>query len=268
MRFSAFAGTAIVPTLGRLVLGAAFLTAGYHKVFQSATYTADEAATLGEIGVTAEPIGGGGPDVRIVPASLDPQLGRLSPQDEDPPAEDEADAPAPEEETTEPPAEEPPAEDDAGATPPDPTDVQFPEDVGDLVLPADDMNYTAPAMHKVALIVHERGWKYPVWQGRVLAFTELIGGGLLLLGLFSRIWGLGLAIAMGTAFYLTSMPLVGDPGLFGLVTRHGEFNQVYAQLGLFVLAFGVFVTGAGPVSFDRLLFRRGSSHVESPDHVP
>ena len=31
---------------------------------------------------------------------------------------------------------------------------------------------------------------------------------------------------------------------------------MFAQLGLFVLAFGVFLTGAGPISLDRVLFRK------------
>jgi uncharacterized membrane protein YphA (DoxX/SURF4 family) len=31
---------------------------------------------------------------------------------------------------------------------------------------------------------------------------------------------------------------------------------MFAQLALFVLAFGVFLTGAGPISLDRALFRK------------
>jgi hypothetical protein len=74
--------------------------------------------------------------------------------------------------------------------------------------------------------------------------------------LFSRIWGFGLAIAMGVAFYLVSMQANGifrlDPRVFA--ENIPNFNAAYCQAGLFVLAFGVFLTGAGPLSLDRILF--------------
>jgi uncharacterized membrane protein YphA (DoxX/SURF4 family) len=100
----------------------------------------------------------------------------------------------------------------------------------------------------------------------LLAFTELVGGSLLLIGLFSRVWGVGLAIAMGMAFYLTTMQTYFDIGPLrvggGMGPLNGAigfdnfklFNTVFVQLGLFVLAFGVFLTGPGPLSFDRILF--------------
>lgn len=98
---------------------------------------------------------------------------------------------------------------------------------------------------------------YPIYQAYLAVAAELIGGALILLGLFSRLWGLALAGVMGAAFWLTSWPLLatGDPitALFNLPL--GDFNRLFCQAGLFVLAFGVFLTGPGAVSIDRAIFR-------------
>ena len=39
------------------------------------------------------------------------------------------------------------------------------------------------------------------------------------------------------------------------------FNTAFCQAGLFLLAFGIFLTGAGPLSLDRILFG-GSDEIE------
>jgi uncharacterized membrane protein YphA (DoxX/SURF4 family) len=64
---------------------------------------------------------------------------------------------------------------------------------------------------------------------------------------------------MGVAFYVTSLPDLLDvgnvfTGLFKLPLD--VFNGMFTQLALFVLAFGVFLTGAGPISLDRAVFRK------------
>ena len=120
--------------------------------------------------------------------------------------------------------------------------------------PIEPGTYTARPLHGITLMLDKAGWPAPVWMARLAAFTELVGGGLLFVGLFSRFWGLGLAIAMGVAFYLTSWNVLLDSHLFGL--KVPEFNRMFTQTGLFVLAFGVFLTGAGPISLDRALFRK------------
>jgi len=100
-------------------------------------------------------------------------------------------------------------------------------------------------------------------MARLAAFTELVGGGLLFVGLFSRFWGLGLAIAMGVAFYLTSWNLLLDSHLLNL--KVPDFNRMFTQTGLFLLAFGVFLTGAGPISLDRALFRKTADKDDDKD---
>jgi uncharacterized membrane protein YphA (DoxX/SURF4 family) len=51
MKFSHFAGIALVPLLARLVLFAAFLPQGYQKVFTEKTFDGDAARALAELGV-------------------------------------------------------------------------------------------------------------------------------------------------------------------------------------------------------------------------
>lgn len=118
-------------------------------------------------------------------------------------------------------------------------------------------------MHNVTLLVHGQGMAYPVYQAYLAVAAELVGGALILLGLFSRLWGLALAGVLAVAFWLTSWPILvaGDPGsvLFSLSIE--QFNRLFCQSGLFVLAFGVFLTGPGAVSIDRAIFRP----VEEPE---
>ena len=95
----------------------------------------------------------------------------------------------------------------------------------------------------------------PHWLAWAAAGTELLGGALILLGLVSRVWGLGLAITMGVAFYLTTLTPVLDYGALNLPLP--VFNQAFTQIGLFALAVGVAMTGAGALSLDRMLFRGG-----------
>lgn len=242
MSMKQVAGTAIIPTLARVVLCAAFVTQGYNKVFNDVDYTGDAAQRLIELDVIQpEPVTASIDGVTFHAASYQDE------QAEDPPADlvDPA--------TEDPPAADPPAE-DASSGDDDATMTADPEPEP-VVTP--DGVYRARAMYKVTLMVDGEGWPQPVWAGRVAAFTELIGGALLLLGVFSRVWGLGLAITMGVAFYLTSMTsYIDDPlGAASGINGYALFNQTFTQLGLFVLAFGIFLTGPGPLSIDRLLFR-------------
>ncbi len=230
MSFSTFAGTAIVPTLSRIVLCAAFLPTGWNKVMTETTFSGEDAQRLIQLGVIdAAPQARIGPNRFIVPASF---------QDE-PAGDDQAPA-----ESSEP---EQPAvtADEAAATPSEPG------------------TYTARPLHGITLRLDKAGWRAPVWMARLAAFTELVGGGLLFVGLFSRFWGLGLAIAMGVAFYLTSWNLLLDSHLLNL--KVPDFNRMFTQTGLFLLAFGVFLTGAGPISLDRALFRKTADKDDDKD---
>jgi putative oxidoreductase len=118
----------------------------------------------------------------------------------------------------------------------------------------------------ITLMCSEAGWPKPKYAAWLVALTEFVGGALLLVGFLSRVWGLGLAITMGCAFYLVAIGQLSvhasNPFLFA--ENIGSYQTVVTQLGLFVLAFGILLTGAGPVSLDRLLFgARGKKHLET-----
>jgi uncharacterized membrane protein YphA (DoxX/SURF4 family) len=238
MTFSTYAATALVPTLSRLVLCAAFIVAGGNKLFKTAEFTGDDARRLVELGVTpATPAAAPGARpvafVQEAPPPAPSQTRRPSPEtgslrDGLPqPPEDAIEAPN----TSEPGA-------DSSSTP--------------IVTGP----VSARALHHVTLLLDRAGLpEYQPHLAWTAALTEFIGGALLLIGLFSRIWGLGLALAMGVAFYLVSLPaIVQTPNPFTFGENIMAFSTLFNQLGLFVLAFGVFVTGPGPLSLDRALF--------------
>jgi uncharacterized membrane protein YphA (DoxX/SURF4 family) len=249
MTFSHYAGTAIIPTLARLVLAAAFVSTGWNKVFEKAEFTAEEATRLKQLGVEAEPVQpvarffdadpgepAGGARILLTSLQQDPTVSAPPVPTEPDPAEMPP---------TSPPAMPQDQDQDAATQPPPTTTAPLPAGT-----------YRAAGMHHVTLLLEANNFPQPLWMARLAAFTELFGGAMLLIGLFSRLWGLGLTIAMGVAFYLVSMKVNGifrmDPRDFALNIEH--FNTAYCQAGLFVLAFGVFLTGAGPLSIDRILF--------------
>ncbi len=254
--FSQFAATVIVPTLARLVLCAAFLSVGANKVFKEHTFDHEQAQRLHELGVPLTPVDltpMGQRDARS-PVRL-ASFGVMN--------DDERRGGAPSDRPTRPapgatpvPADEP--VDLPNDRDPEPGTVEPEPTAAAPLVPGD---YRAASMHNITLLVDSAGWPYPVWMARIAAFTELVGGALLLVGLFSRIWGLGMAIAMGVAFYLVSMGVnqvhTMDP--FTFAENIGAFNTLYSQAGLFVLAFGIFLTGPGPLSMDRALFATGRS---------
>ncbi|MCA9297371.1 MAG: DoxX family membrane protein, partial [Phycisphaerales bacterium] len=302
------AGTALVPTLSRIVLGLAFTFAGYQKVMVDQTFTASEAATLQTYDVTMTPktADASTEDTASAAASTITRASlRLVMQDADPPVQgDTSDStgvkdpgPYPELPSETPPvkpaasetptateAGQTPTKDvekpgtsnaptapvvtppSAGTTPPDATGTAAETPATPIALDP-DAEYTARGLHKITLMCDSLGWKYADKLAWAAALTELIGGGLLLLGLFSRLCALGLASTMGVAFYMTSWGILTDGGGFRLfdaaISEH--FAMIYLQLAFFVMSFGIIFTGPGPLSLDRILFGRSSSSKEDLD---
>lgn len=249
LRFNQFTGTNIVPLLARLILCAAFLTMGWNKVMNTQVFTGEDARILLELDVAE---GDHAATAVVEPASLQGRSLREDIAERN--REEAASQDAAESEEDEDAAAEPPPTGDESEIEPE----EF--------LPPDVESLTAEAkkLHSVTVLLYKKDWRTidPAKMAWVAALTELFGGALLLVGLFARVWGLGLAIAMAVAFYLTSLPLVLEQGVFGLTSMndsYAAYNRVYTQLGLFSLAFGVFLTGAGAISLDRLLFRPAQS---------
>lgn len=252
MTFSEYAGTSIVPTLSRLVLALVFVTAGYNKVFRTADYDAEQATILKNMGVTVTPA----PAVTMA----DPSLNMAGVNDGDgasvmPVAYR--------------PPQNPPTTSPATTT----TTTTHPVITNSLAPGI----YRAPAMYQVGLMIHGQKWQIqPVhekWLTWAAAYTELIGGVMILVGLLSRFWGLGLSIVMCMAFYMTSLqpPMevhrhIRDFFTWCLDPMHGA--TLFVQLSMFVLAFGVVLTGPGPLSIDRLFFGGARRPMNPPPPPP
>ncbi|MHC5023646.1 MAG: DoxX family protein [Planctomycetota bacterium] len=245
MKFSTFSGTALIPTLARVVLCGAFITAGWNKCFKTADFDEAKALRLQALGVTVwRP-----PTQPTVRANDVPGFQLASFRQDEDPAQDDPDAGAPPPEDPAPTDPAPPPAEDLDAAP---------STSPPVVTPGSGAMYRARAVHGVTWMVDSRGLPYPVVLGWAAGLTELFGGALLVVGLFSRIWGLGLAITMGVAFYMTSMEPLMDGRVLALASGEGipAFNAMFCQLGLLVLSLCILFTGPGPLSLDHRIFRR------------
>ncbi|HMN94868.1 MAG TPA: DoxX family protein [Phycisphaerales bacterium] len=270
MRASQFLGLQVMPFFARALLAAIFIPMGWNKFFTIDEFHGDDAARLRQIGVGGGANEGGersgGPGLTsatIAPGGWSllataPPGGagaatapRRAPADEDA-AADDVPAPPP---VRAAPGTSPPTDAEAPATPPAATPA--PEVV---VAPA-PASLEARRLHHITLLIDRYGFRSPSVWAHLAAATELVGGALLLIGLFSRIWGLGLAATMAVAFWTTSYPAIAalppTTALFDLAQPpYDTINRIAAQLGLGLLALLVAFAGPGGLSLDRLLFRR------------
>ena len=105
---------------------------------------------------------------------------------------------------------------------------------------------------KVALAADAAGLPAPRLSAWLVAIAELVGGALLLPGVFTRLWALGLVAVMGGAIWMTSLSaLRANPWLHDMPVD--SYLKLTAQVSLGVLALGVMLTGAGGASVDRLI---------------
>ena len=86
----------------------------------------------------------------------------------------------------------------------------------------------------------------PAWCAYLVTYTELLGGFLLMIGLLTRVWALGLTIDMSVAI----AKIHWKNGLTG----QGGYQF---PIALATLAFALIFFGAGPISLDAVLFGRG-----------
>ncbi|MCH8822375.1 MAG: DoxX family protein [Planctomycetes bacterium] len=241
MSFSNTAGTSIIPTLSRIVLCAAFLPAGYYMLFgEEVEFSGIRADRLIELGVIDAPA-----QARI---STKPSIILTSWQE----AEED------------PVATQPPDTEEPSATEEDVDIDEAAEASSDTETPSTTGTFKARPVHNLTLRLDDAGLPAPNWLAILAAWTELVGGALILVGFLSRLWGLALTIAMGAAFYLITWPNLTSGGFFSVLFGGDTdlLHTMFRQLGLFVLAFGVFMTGAGPLSLDRALFKKSSQDDE------
>jgi putative oxidoreductase len=111
-------------------------------------------------------------------------------------------------------------------------------------------------LDKVASFFAELGIPAPQAQAALVAWTELVGGALLVVGLASRLASLPLAITMGVAI---------------ATAKAGEIQNVSDLLGLvewtyLVLLAWIAFAGPGRYSLDRLVARRLHAREEAHGH--
>ena len=259
MTFSQSAASNFVPFLARLVLGAVFIWAGYQKVFTYHDFTGEDAATLREMNIsdagstntmfnaaafrhasfTQDPAGGGsGESIQDENDDVIEQIRRGGDALQDA-GDDAIDQVQDDIED---------ATDDEPAT----VDVQEP---GDATVAIHQRKLYRMAS-TVKPMAEDLGLgEYTGTLCWAAALTEFVGGVLIFIGLFARLWGLALAVVMLVAFYLTTWPSIANNGLIGHLENMQAASTGFLQMSLFVLAFGVFLTGAGALSLDRFLFK-------------
>ncbi|MFO0784618.1 MAG: DoxX family membrane protein [Phycisphaerales bacterium] len=250
---SQFAAANILPFLARVVLFLAFMPQGWNNLMAMREYTGPEAQRLRELGVR------GVTDEE--PASTDVSLGAVRgewPQDAPRPT-------PPNDPPRGPMANDPPRgskpSDAAPVTPPQQPAATpaTPPSTGPLPAPrAERLSPLAPLkerkLYAMALIADGAHLPFPTEIAWAVAAVQLVGGACILLGMFSRVWALLIAVILAWLFVTVTRYSVTGVWFFGMSAS--DINLVFAQMGLFVMALMVFLVGPGAFSMDRALFRR------------
>lgn len=100
--------------------------------------------------------------------------------------------------------------------------------------------------------------RYMAWA---VMLTELAAGGFILIGFLTRIWGLALAVVMGTALYMTAIgpAILSGNNHLGFLPNFEPFDnsawsQPLWQFALLIIGLAIMFAGAGAASIDRMLF--------------
>lgn len=255
-------GSSIAPIFLRLSLGIVFVWAGLGKITQDMPVQGDAAAVLANMGVISP---ASKPAAMSDTSTMPVLMGLAGPQDT-------PKAPAPKEPAPkEPPATTPPAS--PTAVPVKYTAADFPQPVvvkqlhgltimlaNATVVPTDEKG-VATKMRLIPQPLGARPW--PVVLAWCAAITELVGGAMLLVGLFARFWGLGIATVMGTAMWLTQIGPAIQAGTarMGFLPSHPAYDpQAWTmpmfQLSLMTSALAILFLGSGSLSLDALFFAR------------
>ncbi|MDG2424013.1 MAG: DoxX family protein [Phycisphaerales bacterium] len=114
------------------------------------------------------------------------------------------------------------------------------------------------AMYRIALDLHQWGIKGAVPLAWGIAVFEIVAGALVLLGLFTRLWGFLLACLIGAGFALTSVQEHGmfQDNPFQWRGNPAAYYEMYFQAAGFVLALGLFLVGPGVLALDSVVFGR------------
>lgn len=126
---------------------------------------------------------------------------------------------------------------------------------------ADPAHTTDPharrAVYRIALDLQSWGIEkgsVPLAWG--IAVLEIVAGALTLVGLFTRLWTLLLAVLIAAAFVMTSVQQHGlfDMSPFTWRADSATYFQLFFQAAGFVLALGLLLTGPGVLAVDNMVF--------------
>lgn len=146
------------------------------------------------------------------------------------------------------------------------TYVAYHQDAPPLTAPsADAGGVQTRALHQLTLYFDSLRLPKPaIWAWTVAVF-ELIGGSLVLVGLFTRLWTGGLVLWSLALFLSTPTVAQAFSAIWSPTDPAATLPRAMAmsQLALLVLALGLTLTGAGKFSLDGFIFRgRGGGDEE------
>ena len=121
----------------------------------------------------------------------------------------------------------------------------------------------ARSLHELTLDFDQRGMPKPFIAAWVVAIFELVGGGLLLLGLMSRVWAAGIAFWAIALFGLSGLHGVNWADLWA--TTVPMRTSMISLILVATLALGIAFAGPGSFSLDALVFRRGGGGGEGEE---
>ena len=203
MSFSQSAGSSFLPLLSRIVLGTAFLFAGWYHCFAQVDFSDAELTRI---------------DAMKSSASAPVQVNQVAWEEG--------------------------------------TDADLSDDPETPRAAAASSN-ARPAVYRIAMDLSDWGVKsglVPLAWGIVV--FQMIAGALVLLGLFTRLWGFLLACLLGATFAFSSVRAneMFSMNPFDWRGEPAQFHEMYFQLAGFVLAFGLALTGSGVLALDKLVF--------------
>ncbi len=286
------------PLLLRIAVGVVFLWAGSVKLFTTTTYSGDDARLLIELGVVA-----GAADPATPVDTTEPREAEASQEEaaadaaEDASADQTGDAGEEIGEAVDAVAGELEEKVDEVAT-------TLEEQVDDIVTAVEESiakdlgadAVVARRLYSITLLLHrashpEEG-RGSVWCSRMsspgwvtslawlAALTECVGGVLILIGLLTRIWALGLAMTMVVAMATTTIgpamqsggALLGFLPALRLDEPGGAWVRAWRpwlfQLSLLMSCLALVCTGAGALSIDRRVLGKKSGSTRHSSKPP
>lgn len=113
----------------------------------------------------------------------------------------------------------------------------------------------ARSLHELTLDFDARGMPKPYIAAWVVSIFELVGGGLLLIGLFSRVWAAGIAFWAIALFGISSWHVISWGDLWA--TTVAARASMIGLIAVATLALGIAFGGPGKFSLDSMIFRGG-----------